>query len=247
MRKKVEQLKISYFRDLVDSCPIYKIGTWKTPEGPKTYIWRNLNGSKADCHRVTSKRGQELLKLMQERNNNIRILNLLESEWTAKYRAPCTSLKIKRYGYTENRRWFDELGQQQNTYKSSTPIYYKGVEFKSKLEEDFAKLMDEYGILYKYEPRIWVGDNTSKNPDFVIYLPWIDLIIMVEIFGKCGDKEYLYDNRNKVYEYMAAGWTPGFDMLCFAYNEKTPYIRDIIMEEIKTIEQRKLTILSYAA
>jgi len=247
MRKKVEQLQISYFRDLIDSCPEYKMGTWRTPEGPRIYIWRNVKGKKIDCHRISSGRGQELLKLMEDRKNNINVLNILESEWIEKYGLPCESLKITHYGYTENRRWFDELRERQNSYKSKTSVYHKGKEFKSRLEGDFAKIMDEYGILYKYEPKIWLSNNTWRNPDFILYLPWVDLIIIVEIFGKCGDKEYLYDNRHKVYEYMDAGWTPGFDMLCFVYNDRTPYIRDMVMEEIRSVAQRKLVTLINAA
>ncbi len=144
-------------------------------------------------------------------------------------------MKIKHYKDTDNRRRFDELEERRLSYQTETSVFYKGREYRSKLEADFASIMDEYGILYKYEPAIMVDGNAFLFPDFVIYLPWLDLLVLVEIFGKCSDEQYLYDNRLKIYKYMNAGWTPGHDMLMFFYTDRTPYIREMIMEELSLI------------
>ena len=83
----------------------------------------------------------------------------------------------------------------------------------------------------------------KKCPDFIIYLPWLDLIILVEIFGKCSDVGYVKNNVGKHLDYIFSGWIPGHNMLCFYYNDKTPYIPEMIMEEIETVALRRyLTI-----
>lgn len=48
--------------------------------------------------------------------------------------------------------------------------YYNGYRFRSRLEARVAKLLDELGIRYEYEPEGFVlSDGTRYLPDF--YLP----------------------------------------------------------------------------
>ena len=245
MRKKVKQLKIAYFRDKVNSFPIIKSGTWKTKNGSAELIWCLSDGKRVDCHRVNSKRGKELVRLRDECENCKRILSKLESEWIDIYGTPCEPMKIKLYGNTENRRRFDAFKERCNTYESKNAVFYEGRKYKSKLEGDFAKLMDEYGIPFKYEPEVVIAGSIIKDPDFIIYLPWLDLLILVEIFGACDDVGYLDRNKLKLYNYMLDGWIPGWNMLAMYYTGKTPYVREMVMEDIENMEIRKcLAILN---
>ena len=64
--------------------------------------------------------------------------------------------------------------------KNAKPTEYNGVKYRSKLESEFAKVFDENGILFKYEPfKItlipsfkYLGQtirDVSYTPDFVVY------------------------------------------------------------------------------
>lgn len=64
--------------------------------------------------------------------------------------------------------------------KNAKPTEYNGVKYRSKLESEFAKVFDESGIPFKYEPfKItlipsfkYLGQtirDVSYTPDFVVY------------------------------------------------------------------------------
>lgn len=239
MKKKIKQVIISYFQDMVESCPDIRLGLRTI--GNKTVQVAALfkDKKRVEVHQVNTARGKELIRIWEEREQYKKILMQYQSEWIELFFEPCERIKIRHYGNTQNRKFFDSLCERKNSYKFDSSVFYKGREYRSKLEGDFAKLMDEYGIMYKYEPRIELNGNMVKYPDFVIYLPWLDLLILVEIFGKCSDPEYLEDNKGKIHDYLISGWIPGYNMLTFFYTDKTPYIREMIMEEIENIEMRK--------
>lgn len=121
----------------------------------------------------------------------------LESEWVEDYGQPCESIPVRRYKDTYNSRLFESLEVGKNPFKKQNKVEYGGVVFRSKLEADFAKTMDDYGIPYKYEPEIVVYTGKHRYPDFIIYLPWLDLLILVEIFGKCEDPDYIITIRDR--------------------------------------------------
>ena len=245
MRKKVKQLKIAYFRDKIESCPDIRLGVRNVGSDQVDIIKAYSGNQRLGLYRTNTKKGKELLKLKEENDNYKRILSKLESEWIEQYGAPCEKMKIKHYGDTANRRFFDDLKECCNTYKSDTASFYNGTWYKSKLESDFAKLMDEYGVMYKYEPEIIVTGTNILNPDFMLYLPWLDLLILVEIFGACSKVDYLNRNKLKLHKYLLSEWIPGSNMLALYYSDKTPYIREMVMEELENIELRRCLELLY--
>ncbi len=239
MEKMVRQLRISYFRDKVRSCPDIRLGYKNTEKGRITVVKHLENTVRVEEHRCNTKRGTELIGLMDKCDDYKRIVSKLESEWINTYKTPCRSVEFKHFGNTRNRRLFDSFKERCNNYKSTTSTFYNGKKYKSKLESDFAKLMDEYGIPYKYEPEITYAGTETMDPDFIIYLPWLDLLILVEIFGACDDVKYLKRNRLKLHYYMLEGWIPGWNMLALYYTGETSYIREMVMKEIENIEIRK--------
>lgn len=99
--------------------------------------------------------------------------------------------------------------------KNATPTVYNGIKFRSKLESECAKILDEQGVIYQYEPfkivllpkfkylsetlREW-----SYVPDFVIFNN-----IIIEVKGMPNDVyrykrkmllKYIVDH-NYCYEY----------------------------------------------
>jgi len=245
MRKKVKQLKIAYFRDKIDSCPDIRLGFRKIRSEAKEVVMVYSGNKRTELHMINSRRGQELIRINEEKEKYERILSKLESEWIDQYGTPCGIMKIKHYGVTANRRFFDDLKECCNTYKSDTASFYNGTWYKSKLESDFAKLMDEYGVMYKYEPEIIVTGTNILNPDFMLYLPWLDLLILVEIFGACSKVDYLNRNKLKLHKYLLSEWIPGSNMMALYYSDKTPYIREMVMEELENIELRRCLELLY--
>ena len=244
MRKKIKQLHISYFRDMVNSCPDIRPGSRRTGGAVVSVVALFENNKRVEVHQTNTDRGKELVLINKKCEEYKRILITLEAEWVGLYGEPCEKMKIRHFGNTQNRMLFDSLKERGNSYKfSENSVLYHGKQYRSKLEADFAKIMDEYGILYKYEPGVELFGNITKYPDFVIYLPWLDLLIMVEIFGRCEDPGYLEDNKDKFHDYLLSGWIPGYNMLSFFYDDRTPYIREMIMEEIETVELRKCMIL----
>ena len=244
MKKKIKQVPICYFQDMVESCPDIRLGFRTIGNKSVEVVALFKNKKRVEVHQVNTARGKELIRIREEREYYKKVLMQYQSEWVDLFSEPCERIKIRHYGNTQNRKLFDSLCERKNTYKFDSSVFYQGREYRSKLEGDFAKLMDEHGIMYKYEPRIELKGNMVKYPDFVIYLPWLDLLILVEIFGKCSDTGYLEENKGKIHDYITGGWVPGYNMLTFFYTGKTPYIREMIMEEIENIEMRKCMTLS---
>ena len=239
MRSILLQTNISYYRKRIESLPTVTFSKWRKRDETIEVVSLFVNGKRTNTYRVTSKRGQKLVKLKEEKEACQEVLAKLEAEWLKRYNCPCGTLNIHEYGDTDNRRWFDSLKECQNNMEFKSPVFYKEEPYRSKLESDFARIMDDYGIPFKYEPAIIMFDGKKKCPDFIIYLPWLDLVILIEIFGKCSDVGYVKNNVGKHLDYIFSGWIPGHNMLCFYYNDQTPYIPEMIMEEIETVALRR--------
>lgn len=56
------------------------------------------------------------------------------------------------------------------TYKAR-PTTYRGIEMRSRLEAQYAQLMDEHGDDWEYEPRAFAGRGGQYLPDFVVHSP----------------------------------------------------------------------------
>ena len=248
MRKTVRQMHISYVRKQIDSVPEIRCGSWKERGLIKDQIWKVADGKRTERHVLNSEKGRRFLKIKQIRDNNLRILSLLEKNWQRDYSEPCKTVYVPDFGETANKIFFDSLVERSNSYKpskdkKSPPVFYDGKPFKSKFEADFARLMDEYGIPYKYEARISTVRRKTRCPDFFLYLPWLDLLILVEIYGACSRKDYLPTIDERQHEYLSCEWIPGTNMLSFYYSDETAYIPEMVIEEIESVECRRLLFL----
>ena len=244
MEKKILQLHISYFRKKVAEFSAIRSGMWKKRGVEREHVWYVVNGKRVKDHLTDSAEGKKLLFYMDVCKSYKDILFKLESEWNEEYGGSCPTINIPNYGMSPRRQMFERLVERSNKKKFINPVIYNDQKYRSKLESDFARIMDDNGILYKYEPGVITYNGKRRCPDFVIYLPWIDLIILVELFGKCEDPEYLPTIRERMGDYIGSGWIPGFNMLAMYYSDKTPYDPKMVMEEIGLIEYREY-ILKY--
>ena len=249
MRKNVRQIHISYLRQRVKSAPVITCGEWQINNSVKHIVSMYVDGIRVERHVEGSKAGKKLLGIKNMIDEDKRILTLLEKNWYMEYKAICDSIYVPDYGQTADKQFFDSLVERCNTYKppkgqkTPPPTVHNGRIYKSKLEADFARLMDEYGIPFKYEPRISTIGKKTRCPDFFIYLPWLDLLIMVEIYGACEKDDYISTIRDRQYEYLSCKWLPGTNMLSLYYKDDTSYIPEMVIEEIETIECRRFLSL----
>ena len=247
MKTLLRQIYISYLRDKVDSYPDIRYGSRVYKGRRYECIWKVTKGKRTGIHHIHTPKGQELLKTMRECDQYKCILLKAESEWIIKYGEPCKSVNFYRYGNTPNRRLFDSLVTGKGPFKENNKIEYNGTLYKSNLEVQFATIMDEHGILYKYEPEITVFDGRHRYPDFIIYLPWLDLLILVEIYGLSEKDNYIHTIRDRTYDYMMSGWMPGRTMLSLFHYDKERIIPNMIMEELETIVLRNYLLNQEAA
>lgn len=242
-------MHISYMRRWIESFPDIRCSVWRHRNTTREVVSLFNGGKRTHRHFTDTDEGRRLLKVKQIRDNNLRILSLLEKDWQRDYSEPCKTIYVPDFGETANKIFFDSLVERSNSYKPSKnkksppPVFYDGKPFKSKFEADFARLMDEYGIPYKYEARISTVRRKTRCPDFFLYLPWLDLLILVEIYGACSKKDYLPTIDERQHEYLSCEWMPGTNMLSFYYSDETAYIPEMVIEEIESVECRRLRFL----
>ena len=115
--------------------------------------------------------------------------------------------------------------QSENPYKRDHLRYVTkgGIKVRSKSERTIGNLLEEYGILYRYEPELIINGNTVY-PDFVIY-PGDGSIIVWEHLVLMDDARYNMQAWSKSEEYRKAGYRFHTNLI-FTYEE------DIEAEEI---------------
>ena len=243
----MRQMHISYYRKKVNTNPVIRCG-------PRTYngkvhnsVWKVEDSRRSEIHYENTPKGISFLKTKNESDHDSMIVSKLESEWIGKYGTSCQDVDLTDYEATPNRQLFDSLVCGKNPYNVNYKLSYNGILFNSNLELQFAKIMDDYGIPYKYEPEITVYDGRNRYPDFVIYLPWLDLIILVEIFGLCDKDNYINSVRDRIYDYMKSGWQPGRSMMMLYHYDQEIILPEMIMDEIETVAMREYLLMNKAA
>lgn len=242
-------MHISYMRQRIGSFPDIRCTVWRHKSTARGIVYLIDSGKRTHRHFTDSEEGMKLLKIKQAKDNGIRVLSLLEKNWQRDYKEACGTVFVPDFGETANKIFFDSLVERSNSFKPSKDqksppaAYYNGKPFKSKLEADFARLMDDYGIPYKYEARIATVRKKTRCPDFFLYLPWLDLLILVEIYGACSKKDYLPTIDERQHEYLSSEWIPGTNMLSLYYSDETAYIPEMVIEEIETVCCRRLLAL----
>jgi len=95
---------------------------------------------------------------------------------------------------------------RQNSYRPEERKYEtkNGVKVRSKSELIIANLLEEYQILYRYEPEMTLGGK-GICPDFVIRNPFTSEQIIWEHFGALHLPEYEKKMNEKMERYFAEG------------------------------------------
>ena len=96
--------------------------------------------------------------------------------------------------------------------------------FRSKGEALDAKILDEAGVSFLYEPAILLG-NKVFYPDFAVDLYWKQMIGIIEHDGLLADPQYRSRKLSDLNRWIAYGYYPGINLLilsdhpAFGYDE----------------------------
>ena len=88
----------------------------------------------------------------------------------------------------------------------------RGERVRSKSEILIANLMNELGILYRYEAPLFFDDGTVIHPDFTVLKPRSRKICYFEHCGRMDDPIYLHNFIKRENTYIQNGLIPGRDV-----------------------------------
>lgn len=97
--------------------------------------------------------------------------------------------------------------------KSEHPIKSAwGLRFRSKSEALIYDRLRAHDLLVLYESDLDVNGK-KRSPDFIVYNKRTNQPIVWEHFGKMNNREYLSNNKNKILQYLEAGYIPNINMI----------------------------------
>ena len=214
-------LKINYCREQLEKLPVISMQRHNIKGVSKTLL---VEGNHK--YRESSKRGKELLDILNRRTEIEKELAFLESVWDLKYRgAPnpeCKPHKVKRTFCADafnrvvmDKDFFDSLENNADSRHPKPNSYpFNGIYYRSAAERDIAMFYTDAGIPFKYEPAIIInGLTVAINPDFVLYIKELDTCKIHEHLGVKSSTNYLRTVKFKYENYTDAGLIPETDII----------------------------------
>ena len=106
---------------------------------------------------------------------------------------------------------------ESNSYpiKNGFRTSYKKVFVRSKSEQIIGSLLEEYGIVYRYDALLMLGSK-SRYPDFIIKNPFTGKEIIWEHFGPLHLTKYEESMHEKMNLYLQQGYIPN-DTIIFTF------------------------------
>lgn len=176
-------------------------------------VYSEKNGkTRRTQHRLTTSTGKNLLKAMRTRQALNAKLSQLYSNYAYLRKNEFTSLKppmMLPYSIKS------ELTPDCNPIAKTGDYWFKGIQMRSRLEILTAAVIDSLGLEFMYEPRITINGRTIY-PDFVVFLPELGCCFIIECLGKTDDLSYMYQNSNKISEYLHEGYELNNNLLLFS-------------------------------
>ena len=135
------------------------------------------------------------------------------------------------------RLWSNEPFTQNTNHPEYLRFKTKnGLKVRSKSEVFIVNCLLKHNIPFRYESQLVVG-NSTFYPDFTIYLPKDDRLIIWEHFGMADDPDYREKMNAKMRLYFNHGYVPGYNMICSYETKKVPlseeYIETLIEAYLK--------------
>ncbi len=90
------------------------------------------------------------------------------------------------------------------SYEKTSQYYYKGRNYRSRAERQFALILDEFGLEFKYDVKV-TFHGKQFTVDFVVVFREFNRCIFIEFYGKCSERDYLEDNGRKLLNAQLCG------------------------------------------
>lgn len=130
----------------------------------------------------------------------------------------------------ELKKWMEEDFETNNDHPETRNIKATQGRFvRSKSEAIIDKLLYSYGIPFRYEQKLVLG-NTTIRPDFTIRHPRNGKIYYWEHMGMMDNPDYIANACNKIKLYCRNGIVPSVNLILTYETKESPL-------DIETIEQ----------
>lgn len=130
----------------------------------------------------------------------------------------------------ELKKWMEEDFETNNDHPETRNIKATQGRFvRSKSEAIIDKLLYSYGIPFRYEQKLVLG-NTTIHPDFTIRHPRNGKIYYWEHMGMMDNPDYIANACNKIKLYCRNGIVPSVNLILTYETKESPL-------DIETIEQ----------
>ena len=130
---------------------------------------------------------------------------------------PC-SLKTANLENAYSNNYYDRLIDGSCTLDNSSKYIYNGHVFRSRSEMQFAAILDEFGLEYKYDVVVSFAGQTY-TVDFVIVFREFNRCVFVEYYGMCQDAGCNESNCIKIKSALNDGAYLGRDMFIMSGNK----------------------------
>ena len=138
-----------------------------------------------------------------------------------------------------NQAYWEKAVTNCSKFRPDSEIVSNGVEFKSRLEKDFASELRNLGLTFVYEPRMYINPNKARYSDFGLFFPMFNRCVFIELMGAMNNQEYVDDQCTKLKEYLQSGFYIGRDLFILSGNEKylpgQMQMRDLIINIITSL------------
>ena len=111
--------------------------------------------------------------------------------------------------------WMSEPYQKNPNYPEGLTVStVTGEKVRSKSEAMCVQLLHSMQIPFHYEQEHLLSGR-AWYPDFTVLRPKDHAIILIEIFGMMSDPDYKRKTSDKISSYIAHGYIPQVNLLCF--------------------------------
>ena len=143
-----------------------------------------------------------------------KLTNIAHEEIISTLPASYQKVETSNFFHPSVKQWLAKP-QKENSYEGKKYETKNGTVLRSKSEYMIASLLEDYDILYRYEPALTLGGKT-KYPDFIIIKPFTGEFIVWEHFGSLHEPGYEQKMNKKMELYLDQGLIP-FKTLIYTF------------------------------
>lgn len=199
--------KASYLDKQIQSIPVISLG--KHQDQPIVNVY--THEGKRSRFRITTRKGREYLQkyeLRQHLEEELKALQRQHNELKNANNIQIKAVKLLPYSIKKH------LIPDSNPKPKPGDYWFKNIQMRSRLELLTAEVIESMGLEFMYEAAIKINGHTYC-PDFIVFLPELGCCFIIECLGMTEKLDYLYDNNNKIIDFIYVGLQPNINYLLF--------------------------------